>query len=70
MNPYLRKNQELWDAWTEINYRSAFYDVAGFKAERSPLDAEVLAGLGDLAGKSPPERPQIPLMFSIRATTP
>jgi SAM-dependent methyltransferase len=52
MHPYVKKNQELWDEWTEINYRSAFYDVAGFKAGASPLDPEVLAGVGDLDGKS------------------
>jgi hypothetical protein len=23
-------NQELWEEWTEINYRSPFYDVDGF----------------------------------------
>jgi SAM-dependent methyltransferase len=52
MHPLVAKNRELWDESAEINYRSAFYDVAGFKATRSGLDAEVLAGIGDLAGKS------------------
>jgi SAM-dependent methyltransferase len=52
MHPLVRKNQELWDEWAEINYRSAFYDVAGFVGDpaHSPLDPEVLAGLGDLTG--------------------
>jgi SAM-dependent methyltransferase len=52
MDPYVRRNQELWDEWTEINVRSAFYDVAGFKRDRSPLDPLVREGLGPLAGKS------------------
>ena len=49
---YVGKNKELWDEWTGINARSAFYDVAGFKRAPTPLHAEVLAGLGDLAGKA------------------
>jgi SAM-dependent methyltransferase len=52
MHPLVAKNQELWDEWAEINYRSAFYDVEGFKATRGSLDADVLAGVGDLTGKS------------------
>lgn len=52
MNPYLENNRKLWDEWAEINFRSAFYDVDGFKASPTPLDNEVLAGLGDLAGCS------------------
>lgn len=52
MNPYVQKNQELWDEWTEINVRSAFYDVAGFKKQPAPLDDVVREALGDLAGKS------------------
>jgi SAM-dependent methyltransferase len=50
---YVRANRELWDAWTDINVRSAFYDVAAFKAApaHQPLDAIVRAGLGDVAGK-------------------
>ena len=49
---HVASNRNLWDEWANINYKSAFYDVAGFKAKPTPLDAEVLAGLGDLAGKS------------------
>jgi len=52
MNRYVRANRELWDAWTEINVHSAFYDVAGFKAAPSPLDTIVRAGLGDVTGAS------------------
>jgi len=52
MNRYVRGNRELWEAWTDVNVRSAFYDVAGFKAAPLPLDAIVRAGLGDVSGKS------------------
>jgi len=52
MDRYVRLNRELWDEWTVINYRSEFYDVAGFIANPSPLDEIVRAGLGELAGKS------------------
>jgi len=51
MNPFVRKNQELWDEWAEINYRSAFYDVAGFLRSPPPLDDVVTDALGDLTGK-------------------
>src|ERR1700690_387591 len=30
MDPALRANRDLWDAWTKINVGSAFYDVASF----------------------------------------
>lgn len=49
---YIANNRELWNEWAEINYASRFYDVAAFKANPTPLDGEVLAGLGDLVGKS------------------
>ena len=49
---YVGKNKDLWNEWTEINARSAFYDVAGFKRKPTPLDAEVLAGVGDVHGRS------------------
>lgn len=52
MDPYVAKNRELWDQWAEINYKSPFYAVEAFKANPTPLDADVLAGLGDVAGKS------------------
>lgn len=52
MDPYVRKNRELWDEWAEINVRSAFYDVEGYKRDRPPLDPLVREGLGPLAGAS------------------
>jgi SAM-dependent methyltransferase len=50
----LRDNQRLWDAWTKINYESAFYDVASFRDGRQPIrlsDYE-LAEVGEVAGRS------------------
>lgn len=32
MDEYLRANRRLWDAWTDIHVRSAFYDVESFRA--------------------------------------
>lgn len=52
MNRYLQGNQQLWEEWADINYRSKHYDVAGFKAGPAPLDEMVLEGVGDVAGKS------------------
>jgi SAM-dependent methyltransferase len=51
MDRYVRLNRELWEEWTEINYRSPFYDVEQFIAEPPPLDDLVRAGLGDLTGQ-------------------
>jgi SAM-dependent methyltransferase len=54
MDRYVRANRELWDAWTDINIHSAFYDVAGFRAAPAaqPLDTIARAGLGNVDGKS------------------
>lgn len=49
---YVASNRNLWNQWADINYKSPFYDVATFKANPTPLDADVLAGVGDLTGKS------------------
>jgi SAM-dependent methyltransferase len=51
VNPFVRKNRDLWDEWADINYRSAFYDVDGFKEKRPPLDDIVRENIGPLAGK-------------------
>jgi SAM-dependent methyltransferase len=48
----LRSNEELWDHWTDLHLRSAYYDVAGFKAGRSSLQQIEREELGDVAGKS------------------
>lgn len=47
----LAQNRTTWDAWTQLNYESEFYDVESFKQGRSPLDDIVLAGVGDVDGK-------------------
>lgn len=51
MDSYRRTNRSLWDAWADINARSAFYDVQGFKGGASSLKPIELAELGDVAGK-------------------
>ena len=51
MNHFVRKNRDLWDEWAEINYRSRFYDVEGYKRQRTPLDELARENLGDLSGK-------------------
>lgn len=52
MDDYLRTNQSLWNQWTRIHEKSAFYDVEGFKAGRSSLNSLELEEIGDVAGKS------------------
>jgi SAM-dependent methyltransferase len=51
VNHFVRKNRDLWDEWAEINYRSRFYDVEGYKQQRTPLDELARENLGELAGK-------------------
>jgi SAM-dependent methyltransferase len=52
MNPFVRLNRELWDEWADINYKSQFYDVEGFKRDPPPLDPIIVDGVGPLAGRS------------------
>ncbi len=52
MDHYVKANRDLWNARTPHHLEAAFYDVAAFKAGRRPLDPLVLAGLGDVAGRS------------------
>jgi 2-polyprenyl-3-methyl-5-hydroxy-6-metoxy-1,4-benzoquinol methylase len=52
MDDHLKANQETWDTWTRYHVASKFYDVEGFKAGGGALDPVVLAGLGDVTGKS------------------
>lgn len=49
---YLQANQGLWNGWAEINRRSAFYNVAAFKAGQSSLQPIERAALGDVSGRS------------------
>jgi SAM-dependent methyltransferase len=52
MDDYLKTNQETWDTWTRYHVGSKFYDIEGFKAGETVLDPIVLAGPGDVTGKS------------------
>lgn len=52
MERYIHSNQQLWEEWAEINYRSPWYDVAGFKAAPDPLSSLIREGVGDVTGKS------------------
>ena len=49
---YMESNRALWDEWTGIHEKSAFYDLDGFKAGKLSLGALERAALGDVAGKS------------------
>lgn len=51
MTDYFTSNQSLWNRLTEINSRSEFYDVEGFKAGASSLREPELTEVGDVAGK-------------------
>jgi SAM-dependent methyltransferase len=54
MDPALRANRDLWDAWTKINFGSAFYDVASFRNGERPVrlaDYE-LDEVGPVEGKT------------------
>ncbi len=37
MDEALRRNRELWDAWTKIHLGSEFYDVASFRNGERPI---------------------------------
>src|SRR5574341_1449646 len=49
---YRDANRRLWNEWAEINAKSAFYDVAGFKAGRNTLDPLVREEVGDVTAKT------------------
>ncbi len=48
---YVNINRELWNQRTAVHLKSEFYDVAGFIAGKSSLNAIELDFLGDLKGK-------------------
>lgn len=52
MHNYTQANRTNWNAWTEINATSAFYDVAGFKSGKSTLHSIERDELGDVSGKT------------------
>ena len=49
---FFSTNRALWNGWTAIHTRSAFYDVDAFRRGRSTLNAMELDELGPVAGKS------------------
>ncbi len=52
MDKYLENNKAVWNEATPIHEKSAFYDVAGFKAGRCTLKSIELEEMGDVTGKS------------------
>ena len=52
MDPFIQRNRALWDAWTDVHYGSAFYDVDGFLAGRCTLNPLELDEVGDVGGRS------------------
>ena len=52
MDPHVAANRALWNEWTPIHVRSAFYDVEGWKSgERVDLYPLIVSEVGDVAGK-------------------
>lgn len=52
MKEYFDTNRDLWDRLAEINSKSAFYDLEGFKAGESSLSPVELEEVGGVAGRS------------------
>jgi 2-polyprenyl-3-methyl-5-hydroxy-6-metoxy-1,4-benzoquinol methylase len=50
--PFLQANRDRWNELTAIHARSAFYDVAGFRAGKCTLRPIEVEELDDVAGKS------------------
>jgi SAM-dependent methyltransferase len=48
---YRAANRALWDELAGINYRSAYYDVEGFRTGGARLRAYEIEEVGDVAGK-------------------
>ncbi len=46
----LRVNQRLWDEWTRIHEKSAFYDLDGFRRGGVRLHPYEIAEVGDVSG--------------------
>lgn len=49
---YFEYNKKLWDERVESHKHSKFYNVKGFKAGKSSLNATELKEIGEVAGKS------------------
>ena len=52
MDDYKRANLALWNEWTEIHAKSEFYDLEGFKAGNTSLNAFEIEEMGEVTGKS------------------
>src|SRR5919106_1983779 len=50
MQEYVAVNRALWDGWTKIHARSAFYDVDTFRAGALTLKPIELERVGPVAG--------------------
>jgi SAM-dependent methyltransferase len=48
---WLTKNRAMWDAMAPVHLAAPGYDLPGFKAGRSSLQAHEIADLGDVAGR-------------------
>jgi SAM-dependent methyltransferase len=48
---WLEGNRDVWDAWTRVHERSAFYDLEGFKRGGVRLRDYEVAEIGAVAGK-------------------
>ncbi|BBH54148.1 hypothetical protein [Fluviispira sanaruensis] len=48
----LNNNLSLWNNWAKINYKTAFYDIEGFKTKKNSLKEIELKELGCVHGKS------------------
>ncbi|HXG68826.1 MAG TPA: methyltransferase domain-containing protein [Blastocatellia bacterium] len=49
---YLETNRNLWNGWTALHQKSAFYDLAAFESGKSSLNSVELEELGDVSGKT------------------
>jgi len=52
MDPFVEMNRDLWDEWTAIHDRSAFYDLESFRAGGVRLADYELRDIGRVEGRS------------------
>jgi 2-polyprenyl-3-methyl-5-hydroxy-6-metoxy-1,4-benzoquinol methylase len=52
MDEHLETNRRHWDELVPIHFKSAYYDVAAFKAGKSNLHSLEIEEVGNVAGKS------------------
>ncbi len=52
MDKYISANRKLWNGWTSLHEKSAFYDVSGFKTSKDSLTSIEREELGDVSGQS------------------